>query len=95
LQQAFEKIIDSAARVACGESTVAVAARRVRRHVEIIVGKPIIGRRPEPITKLELGIVLASELITLHGGTLQAMRYADGDAPTFSISLPTARDSST
>jgi K+-sensing histidine kinase KdpD len=95
LQQALAKVIDSAARVAGGESPVAVAARRVRRHVEIVVGRPISGRRPERITKLELGIVLASELITLHGGTLQAMRYADGQPPTFSISLPTVRDSRT
>jgi K+-sensing histidine kinase KdpD len=89
LRQALAKVIDTAARVAPSESAVPIAARRERGHTVIWIGQRPRSRRPDRILRLELGLVLASELIALHGGALEAMRYARGHVPTFSISLPT------
>jgi K+-sensing histidine kinase KdpD len=91
LRQAIAKVIDGAARIAPAGSPVPIAAWRERSRTLIWVGERLVGRPPVRVAELELGLVLANELIALHGGTLEAMRYARGQVPTFAISLPTAR----
>ncbi|HEY5928212.1 MAG TPA: histidine kinase dimerization/phospho-acceptor domain-containing protein [Kofleriaceae bacterium] len=95
LHQALVKVIETAARIAPAGSAVPISARRIRSQTVIWVGKPVPGRRPERVNELELGLVLAGELIALHGGTLEALRHAPGQVPTFSISLPSVRSSRT
>jgi K+-sensing histidine kinase KdpD len=65
-----------------------VAADRSHDTLSVIIGDP--DRELANDTKVEsfpLALVVASEIVALHGGTLEATRPSQGGPPTFRISL--------
>jgi K+-sensing histidine kinase KdpD len=91
LRQAFAKVIETAVRISPHGTTILISARRRRTSIVVTIGDSELdahSRTLEPIAALELGLVVASELVALHAGTFEAMRPHAGNVPTYSISLP-------
>jgi len=90
LSQVFTKVIETSVRVSPTGTTITIGARRKRDSIVITIGQPDEDATPrrEPISTLELGLVVAGEIIAMHAGTFEALRSVAGNVPTFSISLP-------
>ena len=91
LRHAFEKVIESALRITPTGGTIKIAARRRRGTItiEIGAGEPTARtRNTELVGDLELGLVVAGELLAMHAGTLEAHRPEPDCTPTYTISLP-------
>lgn len=90
LQQVFTKVIETSVRVSPTGTTITIGARRNRGSIVITIGQPDKDATPqrEPIPTLELGLVVAGEIVAMHAGTFEALRSVAGNVPTFSISLP-------
>ena len=91
LRNAFEKVIESALRITPTGATIKIAARRRRGTIMIEIGageSTPRSRHAESVDDLELGLVVAAELLAMHAGTLEAHRPERDCAPTYTISLP-------
>jgi len=88
LQTAFAKIFETAIRVNPSGSKLDVSARRRQGRVVITIGKPNPDANRESFAGLDLGLVVAGELLAMHAGTLKAERLLRAQGATFAISLP-------
>jgi signal transduction histidine kinase len=88
LHHALSKVVESAVRMTPAGETITIAARREQRSVEIAIGNHVAQSALVPIATLELRLVIASELLALHDGTLEAKRPQPSGTPSFSIRLP-------
>jgi signal transduction histidine kinase len=93
LRHALAKIVESAVRITPSGETLTIAARRKQSSLVIAIGNVANERRSAPheqIGALELGLVLANEVLAMHGGGLHATRPRRGGAATFWVRLPLA-----
>jgi signal transduction histidine kinase len=89
LRDAFAKIFETAIRVTAPGATIAIHGQRGERTIELAVGASLDELSPEQErAALDIGLVSASEILSLHAGTLESIRIRRGAAPAFRIVLP-------
>lgn len=91
LRDAFAKILGTAIRLAAPGATIPIDGKRRDDVIELAIGAAVDELSPEhERAALDLGLVSASEILSLHAGSLESVRVRRGAAPVFRILLPAA-----
>lgn len=97
LRHALRKVIETAVKVTPGGQTLNISAARVRDTHTVSINQNDARRTPAAppsVAAMQMQLLVASELLTLHGGALDVISPRDGGATVFEISLPAARAAS-
>ena len=84
-------MLETLVRVSPQGTTVSIQARRKAGSVVIKIGPAsgVAATGPaQQIATLDLGLIMAAELVAMHAGTFEAVRIEAVPAPTFVICLP-------
>lgn len=97
LRHAVRKVIETAVKVTPGGQTLNISAARVRDTHTVSINQIDARRTPAAtpsVAAMQMQLLVASELLTLHGGALDVIAPRDGGATVFEISLPAVRAAS-
>jgi len=93
LQRALDHVLAAAVHRSHARRPLSVSARRTRDCVELAIGQQPRGHRAPHGQRgawTELRLIIARELIALHGGVLDCTQHADNTV--FSVALPRANE---